>query len=277
MRRSFFTILALSLLTISCKDSSTNTEPELPEGLIWSDEFNGTDWDRAEWDPDLGTGGGWGNQELQNYTVSDENLVISDGTMKIIARKVGDGQDRGDYTSVRLKSVRTFGPGSLIEVRAKMPDYVGNGLWPAIWMLGDSIRNGTPWPSCGEIDIMEYVSRNPNVFFSTIHSAANNHTNGTQIGSGDVSLPNIEEDFNIFGIEWREDYIKFFVNDINNVVFRVNRPQNSNLDNWPFSEPHFMLLNMAVGGTFGGFDVNDDNFPATFEIDYIRVYDLNGE
>lgn len=266
---SLFILLFIS----SCTDSG-GSEPA-PTDLIWSDEFNGNDWNRSEWNPDLGTANGWGNQELQDYTVSQNNLHVSNGTLKIIARKVKDGGNRGDYTSARIKSIRTFEPGTRIEIRAKMPDYIGNGLWPAIWMLGDSIRNGTPWPNCGEIDIMEYVSRNPDNFFSTIHSAANNHTNGTQIGSGDVLLPNIEEEFNNFGIEWSDDYIKFYVNTRTNVIFRINRPVESDLNNWPFSEPHFILLNMAVGGTFAGFDIDDANFPATFEIDYVRVYKLD--
>ena len=273
MRLLLAATLSLFLITSSCKENTSNSEPEVVEGLIWSDEFDGTEWNRDEWIPEFGASG-WGNQEYQNYTASKENLSVSDGTLKITAVKVGDGQGRGDYTSARITSARTFGPGTIIQVRAKIPDYRGDGLWPAIWMLGDSIRKGTPWPTCGEIDIMEYVSRAPDVFFSTIHSAANNHTNGTQIGSGNVSLPNIEEEFNTFGIEWHEEYIKFFVNDQDNVIFRINRPQDYNFNNWPFSEPHFFLLNLAVGGTFGGFDVNDDNFPAVFEIDYVRVYEL---
>lgn len=164
MRILLLASFSLFLSLLSCKENSSNSEPELPEGLLWADEFNGTEWDREEWIPEFGASG-WGNQEYQNYTASKENLSVSDGTLKITALKVGDGQGRGDYTSARITSAKTFGPGTLIEVRAKIPDYKGNGLWPAIWMLGDSIRKGTPWPTCGEIDIMEYVSRSPDVFF----------------------------------------------------------------------------------------------------------------
>ena len=272
MRRLLFPILLISFLITSCKDSSNNTGTDLPEGLIWSEEFDGTSLNGSRWYPELGANG-WGNQELQNYTSSDDNIIVSDGTLKIVARKVGDGQDVGDYTSARILSVDTFTYGR-IEVRAKMPDYRGNGLWPAIWMLGDGIRNGESWPFCGEIDIMEYVSRNPNTYFSTIHSQTNNHSNGTQIGSGDIPLNNIEEDFNIFGLIWLEDRLLFYVNDPSNITLRINRPENPTEENWPFSKPHFFLLNMAIGGTFGGFDVNDANFPATFEIDYVRVFEL---
>ncbi len=274
MRIPFILFLSLFLSFYSCKESSSNTEPETVEGLVWSDEFDGEDWDRDEWIPELGASG-WGNQELQNYTASDNNIEVSDGTLKIIARKIDEGQDRGDYTSARLTTKRTFGPGTRIEIRAKMPAQVGNGLWPAIWMLGDGIRQGESWPDCGEIDIMEYVSYNPNTFYCTIHSNANNHIDGTQIGSGDINLPNIEEEFNTFGIVWEEDFIQFFVNEVTNAVFRVNRPENPTLDNWPFSQQHFLLLNMAVGGSWGGAQgLDDNNFPATFEIDYVRVYAL---
>jgi len=273
MRSTVYSILVVSLLFISCKDKTTNSGSELPEGLLWSDEFNGNDWDRDEWVPELGANG-WGNQELQNYTASDDNIEVSNGSLKIIARKVDEGQDVGDYTSARLTGIRTFGPGTRIEVRAKIPDYKGNGLWPAIWMLGDGIRNGESWPFSGEIDIMEYVSRSPNTFFSTIHSEAYNHLKGNQIGSGSIGLENIEEEFNIFGFAWQEDALIFYLNDPRNIFFRVTRPANPTESNWPFSKPHFFLLNMAIGGTFGGFDVNDDNFPATLEIDYVRVFEL---
>jgi beta-glucanase (GH16 family) len=272
MRKTLLPLLVLSFVLVSCKDSTSNSEPDLPAGLIWSNEFNGDDWNREEWYPEFGANG-WGNQELQNYTASDDNIEVSDGTLKIIARKVDEGQDVGDYTSARLLSIRSFTYGR-IEVRAKMPDYVGNGLWPAIWMLGDGIRNGESWPFCGEIDIMEYVSRNPNKYFATVHTEARNHQNGNQEGSGDITVENIEEEFNIYGLYWEEDRLIFYLNDPGNVVLTINRPENPTESNWPFSKPHFFLLNMAIGGTFGGFDVNDDNFPATFEIDYVRVYEI---
>ncbi|RNC80001.1 MAG: glycoside hydrolase family 16 protein [Balneola sp.] len=275
--KGFFLLAFISVLTISCKSSSSSDDDDTGlDGLVWSDEFDGTTWSRDNWDPDLGASG-WGNQELQDYTVSTNNLVISDGTMKIIAQKVSEGQSVGDYTSTRLKSIPAFGPGHRMEIRAKMPDLVGPGLWPAIWMLGDGCRNGVSWPECGEIDIMEYVSKVPNSFFATVHTGAFNHVDGTAQGSGDVSLPNIEEEFNVFGIEWTEDDIKFYVNDRNNVIFRFLKATNATNDEWPFDNSHFFILNMAVGGNFGGPEVNDDNFPATFEIDYVRVFELEEE
>lgn len=266
-------IFIFSTLLLGCKEDSSSG-PEIDEGLVWSDEFDGTTWSRDNWYPDLGDGG-WGNNELQNYTASSQNIQVSDGTLKIIARKVGDGQGVGDYTSARLLTYQAFGPGHRMEIRAKLPELKGNGLWPAIWMLGDGIRNGVSWPQCGEIDIMEYVSYAPNQFYATVHTGAYNHREGTQRGSGAVSLPDIEEDFNVFGIIWTEEFIKFYVEDENNIIFRFNKEANATNDEWPFDNPHFFLLNMAVGGDWGGAQGLDDaNFPATFEIDYVRVFEL---
>lgn len=275
MKRLFlpFLITGVLLSSVSCKKESASG-PELDDNLIWADEFDGDTYKRDNWYPELGATG-WGNNELQEYTASSNNIQVSDGTLKIIARKVDEGQDRGDYTSARLLSVDAFLYGRM-EIRAKVPDLKGNGLWPAIWMLGDGIRNGVSWPLSGEIDIMEYVSYAPNQFYATIHSEANNHKNGTQIGSGAVPLGDIEEEFNIFGIIWTEDFIKFYVEDPSNIIFRVNKPANPTDENWPFDKPHFFLLNLAVGGDWGGAQgLNDDNFPATFEIDYVRVYELD--
>ncbi len=269
-------ILILLLIAVpfafnACKEEPAGGEDE---GLIWSDEFDGERLDGDKWKFEIGAHG-WGNNELQNYTVN-QNTEVSNGTLKIIAKKVGDGQSAGDYTSARLNSLESFTYGRM-EIRAKIPDLKGNGLWPAIWMLGENIGQ-VGWPACGEIDIMEYVSYQPNQFYSTIHSTANNHTNGTQVGSGAISLQDIEEEFHNYGIIWTEDYIKFYLDDPSNTVFRFNKPSNPTADNWPFDKPHFFLLNMAVGGDWGGAQgVNDNNFPATFEIDYVRVYELDEE
>lgn len=273
MKRLLLVLFLFSISVLSCKSDPVQSDDETIPGLLWADEFDGDRLDYTKWYPELGANG-WGNNELQNYTNSNENIQVSDGTLKIIARKVDDGQQRGDYTSARLLTHDSFTYGRM-EIRAKMPDLKGNGLWPAIWMLGDGIRNGESWPFCGEIDIMEYVSYAPNQFYTTIHSEANNHKIGTQLGSGAIQLTNIEEEFNIFGLIWEEDAITFYVNEASNIVFRVNRPATPTDENWPFYKPHFFLLNMAVGGDWGGArGLDDANFPATFEIDYVRVYEL---
>ena len=261
--------IMIPVVITGCKDGVSN---DTEEGLIWSDEFDGDRLDYDKWHPETGDWG-WGNNEWQNYT-ANQNTEVSDGTLKIVAKKVGEGQKAGDYTSARLNSIESFLYGRM-EIRAKIPDLKGNGLWPAIWMLGESIRTGEQgWPACGEIDIMEYVSYRPDTFFATIHSSANNHMDGTQKSSGPVTLNDIEEEFHVFGVIWQEDFLKFYVDDPSNIIFRFNKPENPTQANWPFDKPHFFLLNLAVGGNWGGAQGVDDNiFPATFEIDYVRVYE----
>jgi beta-glucanase (GH16 family) len=124
--------------------------------------------------------------------------------------------------------------------------------------------------------MMEYVSFKPNKTHFTIHSSANNHTNGTEITSGAVDLESIEEEFHNFGILWSSKYIKFYVDDIENVQFMFRRPTSSTVENWPFSNNFYFLMNIAVGGNWGGLEgVDMSIFPATMEVDYIRVYQVN--
>ena len=167
------------------KDQFTN--------LIWSDEFEGDFIDTTKWKFETGDHG-WGNNEWQDYQPQgSDNVEIKDGTLRITARKTGPGQRVGDYTSARINSRESFLYGR-IEIRAKMPEYKGPGIWPALWMLGENMGE-LGWPLCGEIDLMEYISSSPNSVLMTIHSQANNHMNGTQLSSGFVPLPNIEEEF----------------------------------------------------------------------------------
>lgn len=236
--------------------------------LVWSEEFDGEGLDMDKWKYETG-GDGWGNQEWQNYTAGD-NVEIENGILKIIAKKTGDGQKPGDYTSTRLNSLESWTYGRM-EIRAKMPTHKGTGLWPALWMLGENIGT-VGWPQCGEIDIMEYVSFDPNVVHQTIHSEANNHTKGTQKGK-ETALATIEEEFHNYGLLWDTKGLKFYVDEIDNVLFSFPKPSFPNDDNWPFNKKFYFLLNMAVGGTWGGLEgVDDSVFPAIMEVDYVRVY-----
>lgn len=239
--------------------------------LVWSDEFNGNSLSSDNWKFETGEHG-WGNNEWQNY-VAHENIEVSDGTLKIIAKKVGTGQKVGDYTSTRLNSKESFTFGRM-EISAKLPEYKGNGLWPALWMLGSNISTAG-WPACGEIDMMEYVSYDPNMVHFTIHSTTNNHVDGTQATSGPLALETIEEEFHTYGILWTKTYLKFYLDDIDNIKFTFQRPSNHNDSNWPFSKPFYLLMNIAVGGNWGGLQGVDDRiFPAVMEVDYVRVYQL---
>ena len=238
--------------------------------LVWSDEFDGTEEvDRKKWRFQTGANG-WGNDEWQNYT-DGSNATVSDGTLKITAMKTGPGQKVGDYTSTRLNSKQSFTNGKM-EIRAKMPDHKGKGLWPAIWMLGDSIE-ATGWPDCGEIDILEYVSYQENTVHCAAHCKAHNHIDKTQRNKH-IKLDSAEEKFHTYGLEWTEDKLVFYTDDIANVKMTYERPKVFNADSWPFDKPQHFLLNIAVGGSWGGLEgVEDDKiFPAVMEIDYVRVY-----
>lgn len=161
--------------------------------LVWSDEFDGDSLSEENWVFETGSHG-WGNNELQNY-VENTNVEVSNGTLKIIAKKeVSEGSN---YSSARLNSKNNFRYGK-IEIRAKIPEHKGSGIWPALWMLGYDIET-VGWPACGEIDIMEYVSYSPNETHFSIHSAANNHVDGTQVTSGPLPLETIEEEFHTYG------------------------------------------------------------------------------
>lgn len=267
---------ALLLLTItSCKQqnkqviSLDSLRTWKDAELVFSEEFNTTNLDTLLWGFEVGANG-WGNQEWQNYTAGD-NLQVQDGKLLIIARREGEGQKAGDYTSTRLVSKRSFMYGR-IEIRAKMPALKGNGLWPAIWMLGENIKT-VGWPNCGELDIMEYVSFDPNNVHSTIHSVANNHMNGTQVTTGPMELKTVEEEFHNYGLLWEEDRIDFYLDTVDNITLSFERLENYNKDNWPFDTPYYLLMNIAVGGTWGGSNgVDDSIFPATMEVDYVKVW-----
>lgn len=237
--------------------------------LVWSDEFDGDKISTENWKFETGAHG-WGNNEWQNY-VANSNVELSNGILKVIAKKEGEGQKVGDYTSTRLNSKQSFLYGRM-EIRAKIPDLKGKGIWPALWMLGENIKS-VGWPDCGEIDVMEYVSYDPDHMHFSIHSVANNHMNGTQVTSGPLLLKTIEEEFHNYGVLWTPDCLKFYIDDIDNVKLTFYRPDNHNADNWPFDKPFYFLINIAVGGNWGGLQgVEDSIFPSTMEVDYVRVY-----
>ncbi|NAS13115.1 glycoside hydrolase family 16 protein [Poritiphilus flavus] len=239
--------------------------------IVWQDEFDGTELSMEKWRFETGSHG-WGNNELQNY-VENDNVEVSDGTLKIIAKKEAPGSTGGTYTSTRLNSISDFRYGRL-EIRAKIPEHKGNGLWPALWMLGSNIGT-VGWPACGEIDIMEYVSFSPNEVHFSIHSTANNHKDGTQVTSGPLELETIEEEFHNYGVLWTNQYLKFYIDDITNVKLTFPRPAVTTAENWPFSQPFYFLMNIAVGGDWGGLEgVDDSIFPAVMEVDYVRVYQV---
>ncbi len=232
------------------------------KSLVWSDEFNETSIDLQNWTYDLGASG-WGNQELQNYTSNDENSYVSNGNLFIVAKEEGI-----HYTSARMKSIglQEFQYGR-IDVRAILP--FGQGIWPAIWMLGANFPN-SGWPSCGEIDIMELLGSSPSTVHGTIHFGAD-WTQHNYVGQG-TSLPSGEtfaDEFHVFSIDWNEDGITWFIDDqpFYSVTSTVTGGQP-----YPFDNPFFFILNVAVGGQWPGYPDATTTFPQFMAVDYVRVF-----
>lgn len=233
--------------------------------LVWSDEFDGTSVNMDFWTFETGAGG-WGNNELQNYTNGD-NAEVVDGNLIITARKVNDNTQPGSYTSTRMitKGKQEFEYGRM-EIRANLPE--GTGIWPAIWMLGGNI-NTVGWPACGEIDIMEYVGYNPNVVHSTVHTPSGYGGGGN---GNSIIVETCEEEFHVYGLIWTADEMIFYVDTPDNVV-HIYSPEVKTAANWPFDQTAFFILNIAVGGNWGGAQGIDNSiFPQTMEIDYVRVF-----
>ena len=249
--------------------------------VVWSDEFNYTGFpDSTKWSYEEGF---VRNHELQYYTKNrTENVRVENGTLIIETRKeqyknenyesetAADWRKHrkfADFTSgsviTKCKQAWRYGR---IEVRAKLP--TGIGMWPAIWMLGLNIDT-VGWPACGEIDIMENVGFDPENIHGNIHTAKYNHIKQTNKGSK-ITVEKPYQLFHIYAIEWSEEKIDFFVDDIKYFTFEN---ENSGNDVWPFDKEHYLILNIAVGGSWGGQQgVDDSIFPQQFVIDYVRVY-----
>lgn len=234
--------------------------------LIWADEFSGTELDTTHWHFAQGDGCpnlcGWGNNERQIYT--RDNHEVANGYLTITAR-----YDGSQYTSTRLhtKGKQAFQYGK-IEARLKLP--TGQGVWPAFWMLGSNIDT-VPWPDCGEIDIMEYVGRSPHEVHTSIHTRS---SHGRTVNTKVITRPDIEEGFHTYAAEWTSQEIRFYVDDRPVYTYR---PEVYNERTWPFDQPFYLLLNLAIGGHFGGPEVDDRIFPQSYVVDYVRVYQRTGQ
>ncbi|GAB4032577.1 glycoside hydrolase family 16 protein [Spirosoma gilvum] len=236
--------------------------------LVWSDEFTEPGLpDSTKWSYEVG-GNGWGNNELQYYTARrPENARIEKDKLIIEARK--EAWEGKSYTSARLVTKgKVEWKHGRIEALAKLP--AGRGTWPAVWMLGSDISK-VGWPRSGEIDIMEHVGFDPGVVHGTIHTEAYNHGKKTQKGQ-QVAVKNVSTDFHLYAIEWTADKIDFFVDS--QKYYTVEKAVlGKEVTQWPFEQPFFLILNMAVGGNWGGQKgVDESIWPQRMEVDYVRVY-----
>lgn len=270
-------VLILLFLLVGCTTMAGLAQPSNAEDasktLIWGDEFNGAKGstpDPARWRHDVG-GHGWGNQELQYYTDGAKNTYLDgQGNLIIAARAENNNQQCHygpcRYTSGRLLTMGTFAHAyGRYEARMRIPG--GQGLWPAFWMLGDDIASN-PWPNSGEIDVMENIGRERGTVWGSLHGPG---YYGAQSSNGSFTLPGgkaLSEDFHTYAVEWRPDRITWYVDD---VAYATKAP--ADLPGpWVFDKPYFLLLNLAVGGSWPGSPDASTQFPARMVVDYVRVY-----
>lgn len=266
MRRIPALTFTLLLIGICCGFIAEDIIDKPKWKLQWSDEFEGKGLpDSTYWNYDVG-GHGWGNNELQYYTLKDtNNTKVGNGYLSLIAKK--QYKEGKHYTSARLvtKNKLDMKYGRL-EVRAILPK--GLGLWPAIWMLPTHWKYGA-WPNSGEIDIMEHVGFNPDTVYGSVHTKKFNHIIGTQKTKG-LFVDDPYHTFHIYAIEWNEKCIDFYLDEKHYYKFVNNNEGNAE---WPFDQPFHLLLNIAVGGNWGGQKgVDDGAFPAIMKVDYVRYY-----
>lgn len=255
MKKLTIYLLLSPLFLLCCKKASS--QPEKKYKLIWSDEFNKDGLpDTSKWGYNLGAGG-WGNDEAEYYTNRAENASASNGTLKITLKK--EAYNGSNYTSARLltKGKFSFTYGK-VEARAKLP--AGVGTWPAIWMLGanDDVAG---WPDCGEIDIMEHVGWNFNTIYGTLHYPGRS---GSNADGATKLISNATTEFHLYSLEWTADSINIYVDNVLNHTVK-------NSSAIPFNHDFFLIMNVAIGGGFGG-AIDPAFTSAAMEVDYVRVY-----
>ncbi|MBO9613884.1 MAG: glycoside hydrolase family 16 protein [Dyadobacter sp.] len=267
--------LAVTAAIVGCSQSTSDktlapATYEFAPTPSWQDEFNYTGKpDATKWSYDLGDHG-WGNNELENYTDKIENAKVENGNLVIIAIKEPSGKQQ--HSSARLvskgKADFTYGK---FEIRAKLPK--GRGTWPAIWMLASGNSYGNRgWPDNGEIDIMEHVGFDQDRLHGNIHTKAFNHAIKTNKGNN-IVVKRLSEDFHVYTCEWTPEAVTILVDG--NAYFTFKKEATYQWPEWPFDKPFHLILNVAVGGNWGGQKgVDDSIFPQKMEVDYVRVYPL---
>ncbi len=261
-------LLAITIFIVSsCNYDEVQTVAKFTE-LVMQDEFNteGAPND-ALWNYNIGTGeNGWGNSELQYYTDKSTNITVQNGLLLITAEK--EAFEGSAYTSARIftkgKFEQKYGR---FEARIRVP--YGQGIWPAFWLLGAN-SDEVVWPQCGEIDIMEYRGQEPTIVHGSIHGPG--YSGGNPVTKS-YTLENDRFDtgFHVFGIEWTPEYINYYVDD---VLYNQITPADADGE-WVFDHPFYIIINLAVGGSFAGSPNTETVFPQTMLIDYVRVYKSN--
>lgn len=264
VRMSFLIMFLILPIMAQCQ-GRIETRPAQSKTLVWSDEFNYNGLpDSTKWNFQVGKSRS--NNEPQWYTKDPKNIQVANGNLTITCR-IENIESEQRYTSARIntrgKYTTTLGR---IEARAKVP--AGRGSWPAFWTLG--LAGG--WPTCGEIDIMEYWGHDPNTIASNVHTRDYNHTKGTGRG-GKITFDKPNNDFHIYAVEWYADRMDFFFDD---QMFYSCKSKGEGIGEWPFNAPQYLILNLALWTNFSAGQPGIDNsiFPLEFIVDYVRVYEL---
>jgi len=252
-------------------DGNCISDDDIPEGYVyyWNDEFNGNSLNLNYWNIEVMPEGSV-NNEAQSYTESPENVYVSNGNLIIRAKKENPfNPSDPKYTSGRVTTKDKLGiQYGYIEVRAKLPSGVGS--WPAIWMLGSDI-DSVGWPKCGEIDIMEHVGHDPNHIHFSLH---NNTLWGDVSGTDQQGVfysQEIENQYNTYAVDWDSTQIKGYLN--NQEYFQFTKSEFMEYEEWPYDLPFFLIINLAIGGNWGGQQGIDNSiFPCKYLIDYVRVF-----
>ena len=269
MKRTFFeTSLFLAVLTLfGCSTSEEQTVATFTN-ITMQDEFSVDGAPNSSiWTYNIGRGqNGWGNNELQYYTDRSSNVTVQNGYLVMTAQE--ENYEGASYTSARILTKGLFAQKyGRFEARIRLP--YGQGMWPAFWLLGDNIDE-VSWPQCGEIDIMENRGSEPTIMSSAVHGPG--YSGGNPIfKSYDLVNERLDTAFHIYGIEWGPDYINFYIDD---VLYNQITPEDVTGE-WVFDNEFFIILNLAVGGNFGGPPNEETVFPQTMLVDYVRVYESN--
>jgi len=263
--RPFAALAAVAVLTVA--GCSTTLSGPLTYGLVWSDEFEGPAGqlpDSTNWRFDIGTD--WGNDQLEYDTNRSQNVSL-DGAGNLAITAIEESYAGQDYTSGRINTWGFFEQREgRFEARIKLP--VGQGIWPAFWLLGSNFDQ-VDWPGCGEIDILEYRGQQPSIVHGSLHGPG--YSGGSAL-TGSYTLPSggFNDDFHVFAIEWDENSITWYVDEVAyQTIESSDLPYGTS---WVFDHSFFIILNVAVGGHFVGPPDASTVFPQTMLVDYVRVY-----
>ncbi|MGK0389097.1 MAG: beta-glucanase (GH16 family) [Maribacter sp.] len=258
-------ILPLAIIFMFLGCGNDNKVEEYDWQLVWSDEFEGEEGqslDETKWNYDIGTD--WGNNQQEYDTDRLENVSL-DGAGNLAITAIRENFEGSSFTSARITTKGLFDQAyGRFEARIKMP--LGSGIWPAFWMLGTDI-DVVSWPQCGEIDIVEYRGQEPTIIHGSVHGPG--YSGGAAI-SKTYTLQNsrFDVDFHLFAVEWTADYIDFYVDD--NLYQRIEPDDVTG--EWVYDHSFYIILNLAIGGNFVGFDTANTSFPQTMLVDWVRVY-----